>query len=180
VTNYPGKNLGADFGSARRHRPHFQLVKPFPGLSVLDNVVVGALLVEKTVAGARAAALAILDKLGLAAKAAHPAATLTLSDRKRLEVARALATRPRLLLLDEVMAGLRPTNAISWSTCSAACTAPTVSPSCLIEHVMRAVMALAQHIGVLDRGQIIARGTPDEVVKTRRSFQCYLGEDTEL
>jgi branched-chain amino acid transport system ATP-binding protein len=158
----------------------FQLVKPFPGLSVLDNVIVGALLVEKTVAAARTASLAILGKLGLDAKAAQPAATLTLTDRKRLEVARALATRPRLLLLDEVMAGLRPTECDQLVEVFRALHRSEGVAILLIEHVMRAVMALAQHIAVLDRGAIIASGAPDEVVKNPAVLQCYLGEDTEI
>jgi len=158
----------------------FQLVKPFPGLSVVDNVIVGALLVEKTVAAARAASLAILAKLGLDAKAAQPAAMLTLTDRKRLEVARALATRPRLLLLDEVMAGLRPTECDQLVDVFRALHRSEGITILLIEHVMRAVMALAQHIAVLDRGAIIARGAPDEVVKNPAVLQCYLGEDTEI
>jgi branched-chain amino acid transport system ATP-binding protein len=158
----------------------FQLVKPFPALSVLDNVIVGALLVERTVTAARAAALAILGKLGLDARAAHPAATLTLSDRKRLEVARALATRPRLLLLDEVMAGLRPTECDQLVDAFRALHRSEGVTILLIEHVMRAVMALAQHIAVLDAGEVIARGTPDEVVRNPAVLQCYLGEDTEL
>ncbi|HEY0988885.1 MAG TPA: ATP-binding cassette domain-containing protein, partial [Kofleriaceae bacterium] len=121
----------------------FQLVKPFPGLSVLDNVIVGALRVERTVAAARPAALAILRKLGLEARADHPAATLTLSDRKRLEVARALATRPRLLLLDEVMAGLRPTEGDQLVEVFRGLGRSEGLTILLIEHVMRAVMALA-------------------------------------
>ena len=158
----------------------FQLVKPFPALSVLDNVIVGALLVERSVAGARAAALATLGKVGLDARAAQPAATLTLSDRKRLEVARALATRPRLLLLDEVMAGLRPTECDQLVDAFRALHRSEGVTILLIEHVMRAVMALAHHIAVLDRGAIIARGAPDEVVKNPAVLQCYLGEDTEI
>jgi len=158
----------------------FQLVKPFPALTVLDNVIVGALLVERTVTGARAAALAILGKLGLDARAAQPAAALTLSDRKRLEVARALATRPRLLLLDEVMAGLRPTECDQLVDAFRALHRSEGVTILLIEHVMRAVMALAQHIAVLDAGEVIARGTPDEVVRNPAVLQCYLGEDTEL
>jgi len=158
----------------------FQLVKPFPGLTVLDNVIVGALRVEKTVAAARGAAAAILEKLGLGARADHPAATLTLSDRKRLEVARALATRPRLLLLDEVMAGLRPTECDQLVEVFRGLSRSDGLTILLIEHVMRAVMALAQHIAVLDRGHIIAAGAPDEVVKNPAVLQCYLGEDTEI
>ena len=158
----------------------FQLVKPFPGLSVLDNAIVGALLVERTVAAARDASLAILKKLGLDAKASQPAATLTLTDRKRLEVARALATRPRLLLLDEVMAGLRPTECDQLVEVFRGLSRSDGLTILLIEHVMRAVMALAQHIAVLDRGEIIASGAPDEVVKNPAVLQCYLGEDTEI
>ena len=158
----------------------FQLVKPFPALSVLDNVIVGALLVEPRVTAARVAALAVLRKLGLEPLAAQPAATLTLSDRKRLEVARALATRPRLLLLDEVMAGLRPTECDQLVEVFRELNRSDGLTILLIEHVMRAVMALAEHIVVLDRGQVIARGTPDEVVANPAVLQCYLGEDTEL
>ena len=158
----------------------FQLVKPFPGLSVLDNVIVGALLVENTVAAARGTSLAILRKLGLEARADQPAATLTLSDRKRLEVARALATRPKLLLLDEVMAGLRPTECDLLVEVFRDLNRSDGLTILLIEHVMRAVMALAQHIGVLDRGEIIASGSPDEVVKNPAVLQCYLGEDAEI
>ena len=158
----------------------FQLVKPFPTLSVVDNVIVGALRVERTVTAARRAALAILDRLGLGARAGDPAAALTLSDRKRLEVARALATRPRLLLLDEVMAGLRPTECDQLVEVFRGLNRTEGLTILLIEHVMRAVMALARHIGVLDRGQLIASGTPDEVVRHPAVLQCYLGEDTEV
>jgi branched-chain amino acid transport system ATP-binding protein len=158
----------------------FQLVKPFPGLSVLDNVIVGALLVEKSVAAAREAARGVLRRLGLEARADDAAAALTLSDRRRLEVARALATRPALLLLDEVMAGLRPTECDQLVEVFRGLNRSEGLTIFLIEHVMRAVMALAHHIDVLDRGAIIASGTPDEVVKNPAVLQCYLGEDTEL
>jgi branched-chain amino acid transport system ATP-binding protein len=158
----------------------FQLVKPFPGLSVLDNVIVGALLVERTVTAARAASIAILAKLGLDARADQPAAMLTLTDRKRLELARALATRPRRLLLDEGMARLRPTECDQLVEVFRALHRSEGITILLIEHVMRAVMALAQHIAVLDRGAIIARGAPEQVVKDPAVLQCYLGEDTEI
>ncbi|HEX3760118.1 MAG TPA: ABC transporter ATP-binding protein [Kofleriaceae bacterium] len=158
----------------------FQLVKPFLAMSVLDNVIVGALRVEPGVAAARRAALDVLDKLGLAARAADPAAALTLSDHRRLEVARALATRPRLLLLDEVMAGLRPTECDRLVEVFRGLNRSDGVTILLIEHVMRAVMALAHHIGVLDRGQIVARGTPEEVVRNPAVLQCYLGEDADV
>jgi len=158
----------------------FQLVKPFAGLSVLDNVIVGALHRERTVGAARALSVSILRKLDLEAKAALPASSLTLPDRKRLEVARALATRPRLLLLDEVMAGLRPTECDLMVQVFRDINRVEGLTILLIEHVMRAVMALAQHIGVLHHGEVIARGTPEEVVRNQAVLECYLGEETEL
>ncbi len=158
----------------------FQIVKPFAGLSVLDNVMVGAFLKEKSALGARQVATEILERLGLAAKRDLPASSLTLPDRKRLEVARALATRPRLLLLDEVMAGLRPTECDQMVAVFREINRADGLTILLIEHVMRAVMALARHIGVLHRGEVIARGTPEEVVRNPAVLECYLGEDTEL
>jgi branched-chain amino acid transport system ATP-binding protein len=158
----------------------FQIVKPFAGLSVLDNVMVGALLREKSAAGARKVSVGILDRLGLASRADLPASSLTLPDRKRLEVARALATRPRLLLLDEVMAGLRPTECDQMVAVFREMNRADGLTILLIEHVMRAVMALARHIGVLHHGEVIARGTPEEVVRNPAVLECYLGEDTEL
>jgi branched-chain amino acid transport system ATP-binding protein len=147
---------------------------------VLDNVMVGAFLKERTALGARAHALSILKKLSLDAKAALPASSLTLPDRKRLEVARALATRPRLLLLDEVMAGLRPTETDQMVQVFRDINRADGLTILLIEHVMRAVMALAQHIGVLHHGEVIARGRPDEVVRHPAVLECYLGEETEV
>jgi len=158
----------------------FQLVKPFAGLTVLDNVIVGALQRERTVAGARGHAGSILRKLGLDAKAHLPASSLTLPDRKRLEVARALATRPRLLLLDEVMAGLRPTECDQMVEVFRDISRAEGLTILLIEHVMRAVMALARHIGVLHHGEVIARGTPEQVVHDPAVLECYLGEETQV
>ena len=158
----------------------FQIVKPFAGLSVLDNVVVGALLREKSTEAARKLAAGILEKLQLASKRDLPAASLTLPDRKRLEVARALATRPRLLLLDEAMAGLRPTECDQMVQVFRDINRSDGLTILLIEHVMRAVMALAQHIGVLHHGELIARGTPAEIVRNAAVLECYLGEETEV
>jgi branched-chain amino acid transport system ATP-binding protein len=158
----------------------FQIVKPFAGLSVLDNVMVGAFLKEKTPPAAKRVSLQILAKLGLDTKRDLPASSLTLPDRKRLEVARALATRPRLLLLDEVMAGLRPTECDQMVAVFREINRAEGLTILLIEHVMRAVMALAGHIGVLHHGEVIARGTPEEVVRNPAVLECYLGEETEI
>jgi len=158
----------------------FQIVKPFAGLSVLDNVIVGALHRERSVASARSCACSILEKLDLARKSALPASSLTLPDRKRLEVARALATRPRLLLLDEVMAGLRPTECDQMVEVFRDINRAEGLTILLIEHVMRAVMALARHIGVLHHGEVIARGTPEQVVRDPAVLECYLGEETQV
>jgi len=158
----------------------FQIVKPFAGLSVLDNVMVGAFLREKTTSGARNLSASILEKLGLGPKRDLPASSLTLPDRKRLEVARALATRPRLLLLDEVMAGLRPTECDQLVAVFREINRAEGLTILLIEHVMRAVMALAGRIVVLHHGEVIARGTPEQVVRDPAVLECYLGEETEI
>src|SRR6266540_2300552 len=153
----------------------FQLVKPFDGMSVLDNVVVGALLREPAVANARRRAHAVLERLGLGSKMDIPASQLTLADRRRLEVARALATRPSLLLLDEMMAGLRPTEIDEMVTVLQDVRRDEGITVLLIEHVMRAVMALAEHIVVLHHGEVVARGTPSSVVSNPAVLDCYLG-----
>lgn len=158
----------------------FQIVKPFSGLTVLDNIVVGALLRSKDVSAAKKHAAEIMERLGLGAKRDLPASSLTLPDRKRLEVARALATRPKLLLLDEVMAGLRPTECDQIVAVFRELNRAEGLAILLIEHVMRAVMALAQRIVVLHHGEVIARGAPDEVVRDPAVLECYLGEETEV
>jgi len=155
----------------------FQLVKPFAGLSVLDNVIVGALRRNKHVDVARRKAQAILEQLGLAQKRDQPASALTLPDRKRLEVARALATEPRLLLLDEVMAGLRPTETDQMVAIFRRLNEEQGLTVLLIEHVMRAVMALSKEIHVLHHGELIASGSPEEIVRHPAVLECYLGEE---
>ena len=147
---------------------------------MLDNVIVGALNRTAHMAEARSSAMIILDKLGLGAKRDLPASSLTLPDRKRLEVARALATRPKLLLLDEVMAGLRPTECDLMVEVFRDLNRSDGLTILLIEHVMRAVMALAQKVVVLHHGEIIARGAPAEVVRDPAVLECYLGEETEV
>jgi len=158
----------------------FQIVKPFAGLTVLDNVVVGALLRTRNVSAAKRHAGEIVEKLGLGSRRNLPAASLTLPDRKRLEVARALATQPRLLLLDEVMAGITPTECDLMIGVFRELNRSDGLTILLIEHVMRAVMALAQQVVVLNHGEIIARGTPAEVVRNRAVLECYLGEEAEV
>ena len=153
----------------------FQVVKPFGQLSVLDNVTVGALHATADVATAKRAARQVLELLHLDHKAAAPALTLTLPERKRLEVARALATGPKLLLLDEVMAGLRPTEIDEMVQVFRTINRETGLTILLVEHVMRAVMALAHRIIVLHHGEIIAQGAPDAVVRDPAVLACYLG-----
>jgi branched-chain amino acid transport system ATP-binding protein len=155
----------------------FQLVRPFPGLTVEDNVIVGALLRRPDVASARAHAHAVLKRLDLHDKRAQAAATLTLPDRKRLEVARALATDPKLLLLDEVMAGLRPTETDRMVDILVRLNREAGLTILLIEHVMRAVMSLASRVLVLHHGQAIAEGTPDTVVREPAVVHSYLGTE---
>ncbi|HEY4370826.1 MAG TPA: ABC transporter ATP-binding protein [Burkholderiales bacterium] len=155
----------------------FQVVKPFPGLSVLDNVVVGALNATHHVPAARKEAMRVLEMLHLADKAHHSAASLTLPERKRVEVARAMATGPRLLLLDEVMAGLRPTEVDEMVAVFRRVNQETGLTILLIEHVMRAVMALAQQIVVLHYGEKISAGAPQQVVSDPKVLECYLGEE---
>jgi branched-chain amino acid transport system ATP-binding protein len=155
----------------------FQLVKPFVGLSVIDNVVVGALNACRTVREAHAEAERVVEMLGLASKRSFPASALTLPERRLLEVARALATKPRILLLDEVMAGLRPTETDQMVSLFRKLNADTALTILLIEHVMRAVMALARHIVVLHHGQLIAAGTPEQITRDPAVLECYLGEE---
>ncbi len=158
----------------------FQLVKPFVGLSVMENVIVGALNACAGVREAKEKSAQVIEQLGLAAKRDQMASSLTLPERKRLEVARALATGPRILLLDEVMAGLRPTEMDHMVALFRDLNAKLGLTILLIEHVMRAVMALSSHIIVLHHGEVIASGTPAEVTRDPAVLECYLGEETQL
>jgi branched-chain amino acid transport system ATP-binding protein len=153
----------------------FQIVRPFPALSVEDNVVVGAMLRSADLDEALATARAVMARLDLDAKRRQLASSLTLPDRKRLEVARALAMRPQLLLLDEVMAGLRPTETDRMVAILRELNRETGVAILLIEHVMRAVMTLASRILVLHHGAAIAEGAPDRVVRDPVVVASYLG-----
>ncbi len=155
----------------------YQVVKPFPEMTVEENVVVGALNRAPTVAAARCAANEVLKLVHLDKKAHIRAAHLTLPERKRLEVARALATQPRILLLDEVMAGLRPTEVDEIVAVFRTVNQETGLAILFVEHVMRAVMALAQEVVVLHHGEMIARGAPDAVVRDPKVIESYLGAE---
>jgi branched-chain amino acid transport system ATP-binding protein len=155
----------------------FQIVRPFADMTVLENVMVGGFrgTASATVARDRARqALAVLEMEPLSRR---PASSLTLPDRKRLEVARALATQPRLLLLDEVMAGLRPAETDLMVSAFRRLNAEQEVTILLIEHVMRAVMVLAQRVYVLHHGEIIAHGAPREVTQDPRVLTSYLGAE---
>ncbi|MGH6670703.1 MAG: ABC transporter ATP-binding protein [Xanthobacteraceae bacterium] len=168
--------LAADAVCRRGVARTFQLVRPFPALSVEDNVVVGALLRRNDVGAARERAQALLRRFDLFDRRRQPASALTLPDRKRLEVVRALATEPKLLLLDEVVAGLRPTEVDRMVTVLKELNRESGLTILLIEHVMRAVMALATRVLVLDHGTTIAEGTPEAVVRDPAVVQSYLGQ----
>ena len=155
----------------------FQIVRPFPALTVADNVIIGALLHNRDVGRARASASELLRRLDLFDQRNRIAATLTLPDRKRLEVARALATEPKLLLLDEVMAGLRPTESDRMVAILRTLNRDSGLTIVLIEHVMRAVMALASSVLVLDHGIAIAQGKPEAIVRDPAVVQSYLGAE---
>ena len=153
----------------------FQIVQPFAGLSVIENVMVGAFNREPDAAVARRLAGEIVEFVGLGPRRDVPARSLTLSDRKRLEMARGLATRPELLLLDEAMSGLNPTEIDEIVGLIRRIHARGVS-LLIIEHVMQAIMALSHRLVVLHHGEKLAEGAPGEVAKHRRVIEAYLGE----
>ncbi len=154
----------------------FQLVKPFVELTVLENVEVAALNRTKTIREAREKAIRTIELVGLKEKMHMPSSGLTHGHRKRLELARTLATEPTLLLLDEVMAGLTPTEVDELIRLLKEVNHRGVT-ILLIEHVMRGLMALSKRVVVLNYGQKIAEGKPSEVVKDRQVIEAYLGEE---
>jgi branched-chain amino acid transport system ATP-binding protein len=155
----------------------FQIVKPFPDMTVIENTMVGGFHGSADPGLARRRAETALRSLGMWALRERVAASLTLPDRKRLEVARALATQPRLLLLDEVMAGLRPTETDEMVAVFRRLNRELGLTILLTEHVMRAVMALAGRVYVLHHGEIIATGVPAEVTRDPHVLETYLGRD---
>ncbi|MFG1343331.1 ABC transporter ATP-binding protein [Xanthobacter autotrophicus DSM 431] len=153
----------------------FQLSKPFGGLSVVENVMVGAFVRTASEPEARAEAERVVDFLGLSAKAQTDAEDLTAFDRRKLELGRALATKPRLLLMDEVVAGATPTEAAEMVGLVRKVRDLGVS-ILIVEHVMKVIMGLSDRVIVLDYGKLIADGVPAEVVKQPDVLKAYFGE----
>ena len=154
----------------------FQIVKPFASKSVLYNVMVGAFATTDRTAEAEAGALAVLKSLDFEDKKDVRAGNLTIADRKRLEIARALATRPKILLLDEVMAGLRPAEVDDMVSTIKGLRDQGITIF-VIEHIMRAIMALSDRIVVIQFGRKIAEGSPEAVASDENVIKAYLGDE---
>jgi branched-chain amino acid transport system ATP-binding protein len=172
---------GADITGEAPHRlarrgiaRTFQVAQPFAGLTVQENIAIGAHLARPARADALAAARDVARAAGLTASLNQPAASLTVAGRKRLELARALAIEPKLLLLDEVLAGLNPTEIRDMVPVIQAIR-DRGTAIVMIEHVMQAVMSLAEHVFVLSEGRIIAQGSPQAIASDPRVVEAYLG-----
>ena len=153
----------------------FQVVKPFRRMTVLDNVIASALCRVSTVREARKIALETIDFCGLTSRKDYLARSLTIGDRKRLEITRALATKPELLLLDETCAGLNPTELDEAIQLIAKIRDNGVT-IIVVEHIMKVIMTISDRIHVINFGQTIAEGTPQEVAKNKAVIEAYLGE----
>jgi branched-chain amino acid transport system ATP-binding protein len=155
----------------------FQIVQPFAQQTVRENIAVGAHLHEGNRAAALAAAEEVAKRVGLADQLDKLAASLTIAGRKRLELARALATKPKLILLDEVLAGLNPQEVGEMIPVLRGIRDSGVTVF-MIEHVMQAVMNLAEYVWVIAQGELIAEGLPTEVTSNERVIEAYLGHGT--
>ena len=158
----------------------FQIVKPFANLSVVDNVKVGAFQLTSNPQKAERKAREVVGYVGLDQYADQPAHNLTTAGRKRLELARALATGPRLMLLDEVMAGLTPTESAQMVELLRKIRSERAITLLVIEHVMTAIMSLSDRIAVLHHGELIAHGPPEKITNDQQVLEAYLGEEFNL
>jgi branched-chain amino acid transport system ATP-binding protein len=174
VTGWKSHDI-ARIGVART----FQIPKPYRQLSVVENVMLSAFLREKSLRGARQLAEATLNDVGLADYAGTPASSLTVGHLKRLEVARALAMRPKLVLFDEIMAGLTPTEVGAMTQFVAALPGRGITVI-WVEHVLYAIMKTATRMIVINRGEMIAQGTPAEMARHPAVVKAYLGEEMVL
>jgi branched-chain amino acid transport system ATP-binding protein len=178
---------GKRFGSIRH--PHqvcllgisrtFQVVKPFGNLTALENVMIGVFSKIRGAEQAKKEASEVLDWMGLGGRKGMLAKSLTLPDRKRLEFARALATKPHLLLLDEVMAGLNPHEVDETLSLIRKIREEGITLF-VVEHVMHAIMSLSDRIAILHHGEKIMEGTPQQVARDERVIKAYLGEEYVL
>lgn len=157
----------------------FQVVKPFSGLTVYENVLVGAFLKRRDPTEAEAQAREMMRITGLSQYADRPAQGVTLAIRKRIELARALATDPKVLLLDEVLAGLTPTEGAEMIEVVRSIRQGGISVL-IIEHVMAAIMALSDRIAVIHHGEMLAIGQPAEIVRDPSVVEAYLGEEFQI
>jgi branched-chain amino acid transport system ATP-binding protein len=158
----------------------FQIVKPLANMTVLENVMLGAFAHTSSTAEAREQALQILQRTRLIDRAEMLAGSLTLAGRKRLEIARALAIRPKLILLDEVVAGLTPTEAVETIAMLKSLSDLGIAAIGGIEHVMRVVMEISSRVIVINHGRKIAEGLPQEVTANPDVIEAYLGAKTEV
>jgi branched-chain amino acid transport system ATP-binding protein len=174
ITDLPPFKI-ANLGIART----FQIAKPFAKLSVVDNVKIGSFLHTRGTGAAEEKARQVVDFVGLGPYATRPAQTLTTAGRKRLELARALATQPELLLLDEVMAGLTPTESAGIVNLIRQIREAGIT-ILVIEHVMKAIMSLSDRVAVIHHGELIAVDPPGDVAKDKRVIEAYLGEEFKI
>ena len=170
ITGWPAEKI-CRIGLART----FQIVKPFMSMSVLENVMTACFLHTNSTTAARKTASELLEVTGLADKRRMLAANLTVADKKRLELTRALATKPKMLMFDEVMAGLTPTETKEAIDLILALHKQDITIF-LVEHVMEVVMPISNRVTVLDYGKKIAEGDPAQIVRNEQVIKAYLGE----
>jgi branched-chain amino acid transport system ATP-binding protein len=154
----------------------FQTERPFEELTVLENVLVAAFLTAKRRSEAERLAMSVLEQVGLADRADQPALDLNLARRRRLELAKALAVKPKVIFLDEIMAGLNPP-ALREMIAFVRSLSGQGLAVLMVEHIMEAIIELSDHVIVLASGEKIAEGTPQQVTSNERVIEAYLGTD---